>query len=535
MKKYIILIMAAVMTLGFSSCGSDYLDTTPNSDISDQTAYSTTENCAMAVNGLARMMTKQYLRSQGMNGEGTILCWYNDCAGQDGNRCGLTGYSVIFNNEASLRQSRIWIYNYYIWYYYYKLIGNANAIIDNVDQATGTQEERDFIKAQALVYRAFSYWRLCTFYCKRWASSNNGKSDGVVLRLKATDSSEAQDDSLSTLGEVYDQIYADLNQAISLFEESGLDRGADQFYLPNLNVAYAVLARAALYREDWATAADAASKAREGYDLMGDTEYHAGFHTPNSEWLWGVYEDETQTLHYYGFFANIGSDASASAARNYPLAISKELIDSIPESDTRRDLYLVPQSTAEYRTMTDGTSTSAGRVTSSSAALYQRAMETGWMYPSGRVYGFMQFKLRCAFQPGGGSFNIFRAAEMIYTEAEADVHLGKEAEAQDLLYEAVSPYDPDYEPTTATGNELLREIKLYRRFDLFGEGHDWTDVKRWNQDLVRHQLQRTRGANSPGSFCRTFAITIDKDDPQRWEFVIPAREVDYNSYIHETD
>ena len=352
--KYI--IASAVAVLGLASCSSDYLDTTPNDAISTSTAFGTTENCALAVNGISKMMTTQYLGTQGMNGEGTMKNWYNNFTGNDTQKCNQTGWASLWNNLATYKTSKTTAYNYYIWFYYYKLIGNANQVIDNVDNATGSESDKQFIKAQALVYRAYSYYNLITMYSKRWCDSNNGASDGVVLRLKATDSSEAQDQSLSTLAEVYTQIYKDLDDAISLFQQSGQTNS--DFYMPGLNAAYAVKARAALYREDWATAADCAAKARNGYPLMGEANYKAGFNTENNEWIWGVYEAEDQTLYYYSYFAYIGSNSSASACRSYPVAISKELIDQIPESDVRRDLFLVPQSDTEFAEMN-----AAGRTT----------------------------------------------------------------------------------------------------------------------------------------------------------------------------
>lgn len=527
MKKYILFFVAAA-TMGFTSCSSDYLENTPNDAVSKTTVFSSTDNCAKAINGLAKMMTQQYLSKQGMNGEGTIANWYNNFNGNDGQKCAQTGWSTSWNNLASRKTSKTSIYNYYLWFYYYKIIGNANAIIDAIDNATGTESERNFIKAQALVYRAYSYYRLSTFYGRRWQDSNNGSTSCVVLRTKATDPTEDQNKPLATMAEVYEQIYTDLDEAISLFSASTEKREDSEFYLPDLSVAYAVKARAALYREDWQTAADCAAKARDGYKLMGEEEYKSGFNTPNDEWIWGVYEAEDQTLHYFSYFAYIGSNSSSGAARNYPFAISKELVDQIPETDVRRDLYLIPKTDAEFKTMKKSGS-QTGRVTK--GALYERAKKSGYLYETSRVYGYMQFKFRCAFMPGGGSFNLIRAAEMYYTEAEADCHLGKEAEAQQLLYEVVSPYDEAYTKSTKTGNDLLNEVKLYRRFDLLGEGFDWTDCKRWKKDINRKRMNVSKGLKSPGSFSSTFAITIKADEQNRWQWVIPSRETDYNDEI----
>ena len=97
---------------------------------------------------------------------------------------------------------------------------------------------------------------------------------------------------------------------------------------------------------------------------MTPAEYQDGFHTPNDEWIWGVFENEQQNISYYSFYAYIGANSSTSNGRTYPVAISKELIDQIPASDVRRQLYLVPTA-AEYAECN-----AAGRSTKS---LYERA------------------------------------------------------------------------------------------------------------------------------------------------------------------
>lgn len=527
MKKYI-LMLATVATMGLASCGDDYLETAPNDAVPVEDVYATTANINSAINGICKMMSNQYLGTQGMNGEGTILNWYNNFNGNDTQKCNQTGWSSLWNNLESYKTSKTSSYAYYPWYYYYKLIGNINGVLDKVDAAKGSAKDRAYYKAQAQTLRAYCYYRLVTMYCKRWQDSKNGASDGVVLRIHATDPDTVQDAPISTLAETYKLIYDDLDSAIVNFTNCEVDRGKNEFYKPNINVAYAVKARAALYREDWQTAADCAAKARKGYALMSVDDYKAGFNSQNSEWIWGVYEAEDQTLHYYGYYAYIGSNSSAGACRQYPVAISKELIDSIPETDARRELYLVPKTDAEFKQMNATT----GRVSSSSASMYKRAKATGYLYSTSYVFGYMQFKLRAAFMPGGGSFNLFRSAEMYYTEAEADCHLGKDLEAQDLLFEVVKNYDAQYVKSTKTGEDLLEEVKLYRRFDLFGEGFDWTDCKRWKKPIDRKKLDTSKGLASPGNFHSTFAIKIDASDDSRWIWAIPNKESDYNSGLY---
>ena len=510
MKKYILLMGIAL--LGLTACESDYLETQPEDKMSTSTVLGTTGNAALSLNGICKAMSNQYLSTQGMNGEGTILNWYGTFTGNDGQKCNQTGWAALWNSTYHLRKSSSYLY--YPWFYYYKLVSNANGIICNIDAATGPDAEKAFLKAQALTFRAYSFFRLAQLYSFRWKDTQ-GNTPGIVLRIDQSTGDIAQ----STLSETYEQIYADLDEAIKLYGQSGMDRGKDEFYKPALDVAYAIFAKAALTREDWQNAAKYAALARQNHPLMSWSQYKAGFNAPNDEWIWGVYEANDQTLYYYSFYAYIGSNASSSNCRSYPVAISKELIDQIPETDTRRWLYLVP-SEEEWAECN-----SAGR---STGKLYKRAFSeyADRMYSTSLVYGYMQYKLLADFMPGGGSFPLIRAAEMYYTEAEADCHLGKDAEAQQLLFDVTSKFDEAYTKSTKTGDDLLTEVKLYRRFDLFAEGNDWFDYKRWGDTIDRKSIK------NGGSFHTQFAVTIKPEDGNNWTWAIPEKETDYNDLIN---
>ena len=518
MKKYIFIVGIASL-VGLSSCSESYLDTEPQSSVSTPSTVESIVNAEHAINGLCKIMTTPYI-SQGFNGEGTIKTYYGNYPGNDFQKCAYTGYSNVING--TYHTSKTSVYLYYPWFYYYKLIGNANVIIANIDNAEGTNKadanqtmrERAFIKAQALTFRAYAFSQLVQLYSYRWSDSNNGATDGIVLR---TDESHG-DIALSTLAESYQQIYADLDEAIALFQKSGMDRKKNEFYKPNLNVAYAVYARAALNREDWANAAKYAALARTGVSLMTNDQYADGMHTVNNEWIWGVYEAEDQSLGYFAFFAYQGTNSSSSVCRTYPCAISRELIDQIPATDVRRKLYLIPTE-AELKECN-----SAGR---STKTLYKRAFsEYGdRLYETSYVYVYMQFKFLAAFMPGGGSFSLIRGAEMYYVEAEADCHLGKDAEAQQLLFEANKDRDAALVKSEKTGDDLLAEVRLYRRFDLWGEGFDWFDYKRWGLPISRKALSKG------GSFHTTFAKTIQPDAENNWTWMLPNMETDYNELI----
>jgi hypothetical protein len=138
----------------------------------------------------------------------------------------------------------------------------------------------------------------------------------------------------------------------------------------------------------------------------------------------------------------------------------------------------------------------------------------------------MQVKFTVDFMVGGGSFPLFRTAEMYYNEAEAEYHLGNEVTARQLIYDANKDRDPSYTLSTKSGDDLLAEIKLYRRFDLWGEGYDWFDYKRWGESISRKHY------NNGGNWHSTFAITYGPESRNAWTWMIPERETLYNGSVN---
>ncbi|SKB73468.1 SusD family protein [Sphingobacterium nematocida] len=504
-------VLLAVTFLGVG-CKKEYLEKFPTAEVSPNTVFETVDNAKMAVNGLSRLMKRQYLESQGFNGEGTIKMWYGNYAG---NHCvvPMTGWSSVINLEYVANP--LSTYTYYPWYYYYTIIGNANTIISQIDAVPGDEKEKQKIKAQALTFRAYCYMMLAQLYGDRWSSSNNGATNAVVLRTV----DGLEDMPLSTLGQAYELIYNDLNTAVGLYESSGLDRAAANNYEVNKDVAYAIYARAALNREDYPNAEKYAALARAKYPLMSATEYKAGFSTPNKEWIWSVYDNEQETIHFYSFLSYMAYNSTASVVRLYPRSISKELYQKIPSSDIRKNMFLDPVSTGLTFNSTTGQGNAA-------ALAYVRNIYKD-VRPDAVAFAYMQFKINAVGLPGVGHLNNFRASEMYLIEAEAKFKQGKDASlVQGILNDltAKSGRDPNYN-CTATGAALFDEIKKYRAIELWGEGFDFFDMKRWGDPIIRKSF-----ANG-GNFQGALASTIQPTDANGWKLVTPARETDYNTLI----
>ena len=147
------------------------------------------DNAELAVNGLARLMCMQHsYYGQGASGEGWIKYLFGNFPGQNFSVPRLTGWSSIMN--MSYHQRNTSSYDSYGWYYYYRIIDNANMIIGNIDDVpTGgdpqIEARKTFIKAQALVYRAYGHFQLTQLYSHRWMDTNHGDADGVIIRTES--------------------------------------------------------------------------------------------------------------------------------------------------------------------------------------------------------------------------------------------------------------------------------------------------------------------------------------------------------------
>lgn len=495
-------------TLLLASCSSDFLETEPTNATGTTTVFESTENAKLAINGIARLMTNQHLGSQGYNGEGTIKLYYGEYPGNHFMVDHSSRTNQINGNYYENITSR---YTYYPWHYYYKLIANANEIIHNIDNASGSQREKDYIKAQALTYRAYSYTMLAQLYGDRWDDSNNGATEALVLRLEP----DSESMPLSSLSDVYDQVYEDLDFALSLFDSSNYSR-SENFEI-DAKVAQAVYARAAITKKDYPNARKYAALAREDHPLMNTEDYKAGFANPTSEWIWSSYGALDETLYYYSYFAYIGYNSTASNVRTRPKRMSKQLYDQIPASDIRRDLFLDPEGYS--------INTTTGRAGSE---LEANARERFPELPSNaQIYAHMQFKVKANDMPGVGHLNHFRSSEMLLIEAEAR-YFENPADTRivDLLEEltASTGRDPNYS-VTVTGTELLDEIKKYRAIELWGEGFDWFDHKRWGDPIDR------KGVNEGGNFRDPVAIRIEPHEKNKWKWMTPQRETDNNDLI----
>lgn len=544
MKKIINKLFAGSLLAGMmlvSSCAGDYLDTAPTDSTGATDAVGTTANAMKALNGIAKIMTTQHSYfGGGFAGENNIMIQYESYPSENYNyNYYASGWSPIFNQEFHTRTNSI--YDAYAWYYYYTIAGNANTILANIDNAEGTEAERNFVKASALTFRAYAFEKLVHYYCWRWQDSNNGASQGIVLRLDESTGGQGY----ATLAETYAQIYKDLDEAIMLFEQSGMDRNASQVWMPNINVAHAIYARAALTKQDYTKALTEAKLARQNYPLMSNAEYHAGFCNPTSEWIFGSFGSAQENNWYWSYgtqYACNGYYANAAGAANGAGSIGRELINRIPNNDARKALFLTEDKFPGYN-FNDGSAMDLGygilgmgddekkadALWEEAAAYCQKMAVSGLEapYQAGYMYLGGQLKFYVFDTPGVSYLPFIRSSEMVLVEAEANYFLNDETAARAALVElnATSGRNPEY-TCNKSGEALWNEIMDYRELELWGEGFAWSDYKRWNRDIVRHSF--AEGGNAHISVAKT----IPASGVNKWTWDVPLNETDYNDELN---
>ena len=542
MKKIINKLFAGSLLAGMmlvSSCAGDYLDTAPTDSTGATDAVGTTANAMKALNGIAKIMTTQHSYfGGGFAGENNIMIQYESYPSENYNyNVYASGWSPIFNQEFHTRTNSI--YDAYAWYYYYTIAGNANTILANIDNAEGTEAERNFVKASALTFRAYAFEKLVHYYCWRWQDSNNGASQGIVLRLD--ESTDGQ--GYATLAETYTQIYKDLDEAIMLFEQSGMDRNASQIWMPNINVAHAIYARAAPTKQDYTKALTEAKLARQNYPLMSNAEYHAGFCNPTSEWIFGSFGSAQENNWYWSYGTQYACNGYyASTQQTGAGSIGRELINRIPNNDARKALFLTEDKFPGYN-FNDGSAMDLGygilgmgndaekadALWEDAAAYCQKMAVSGLEapYQAGYMHLGGQLKFYVFDTPGVSYLPFIRSSEMVLVEAEANYFLNDETAARASLVElnATSGRNPEY-TCDKSGEALWNEIMDYRELELWGEGFAWSDYKRWNRDIVRHSF--AEGGNAHISVAKT----IPASGVNKWTWDVPLNETDYNDELN---
>lgn len=491
MKKHLLLFsIPLILLLVLTGCEKEFLEETPTTGVSASSATSSTDNLFLVINGIHRLLYER----QGSNGRGgySAMMIQNDVLGEDvvmnARANGWWISMASWNDHTNATDSDL----RHGWRVMYKVINNANIVIEGADDAEGPEADRDAALGQALAYRAFAHFFLVNRHAERYDWNGGNDQPGIPLVLSPTTEGLPR----SSVEEVYAQVNDDLDRAIDLLD--GYERPNASHI--NQSVAQGIKARVNLTQGNWAVAADYAEQAREGYPLMDNEEYRSGFNDyTNDEWMWGGYYNEEQGSAFTNFGAWMSRNFSSSNIRGNPKSIFSELYETIPETDVRSTIFSV---SGDHENLPAGYEISSA---------HQR-----FPYTSQKFLSFGTGDSR-------GDVPYMRAAEMYLIEAEAKARLG--TGGAEALFPLAVNRDPSYTQSTNTGQDLIDEILLQRRWELWGEGFRFFDLKRLDMALDR------TGGNHNAALLNGL-MQVPADDP-RWVWLIPQDEIDANPNVSQ--
>lgn len=281
MKK--ILAIAIGCLIGFTSCELDFFPTdamTPDQLKSDPggALYATDGNYSMFKDRLPYRG-----ETSGYSGNSYVRHFFQMAEFPSDNIC-LAGRTSDPLYEANTYKRDATVRNVtYLWWIGYRIINGANSVIESVQD--GASPESDHLKGENYFLRALVHLNLSTIFSKHY--SHGRENVGIILR-RSTDTSVTQ---RATVGEVYDLIVEDLENAIRLMS-NGRRRGNAGYV--SKEAAQGLLSRVYLYMEKNQEVIDLVNGMLGGADAASKLEPTSSF--PNyfanalnsRETLWAV-------------------------------------------------------------------------------------------------------------------------------------------------------------------------------------------------------------------------------------------------------
>ncbi|MCR5333913.1 MAG: RagB/SusD family nutrient uptake outer membrane protein [Bacteroidaceae bacterium] len=232
--KLIYLTMAFAVMLGFSSCN---LDTFPSDELNSSVLMSQASGAQAIVDGCYAMLKEEYAYVDPYPSGNTYVRHYFQMAEFPADNTCLSGHTTDQLYEATCyRMTANMKNNSHLWWIAYKVIYNANSLIEGFKE--GQSAQCDQLIGEAYFLRALMHLNMVTLFAKPYVLGTDNM--GVPLRI----STNTDETKRATVGEVYDQIVKDLRKAAELMQSPRGNAG-----YASKNAALGLLSRVYLYME----------------------------------------------------------------------------------------------------------------------------------------------------------------------------------------------------------------------------------------------------------------------------------------------
>lgn len=356
MKKQIVIIIAALMAVSLSSC-NDWLDVQPEASVDIKELFKQETGFCEALNGIYTTASGNYLYGGLFTVEILDAMMQNySFAASDPTVYAKTAAFDFTDATFKWRASQIWSNSY-------KAIVNCNLILENIDARRGVLSEGmyELIKGEALALRAYFHLDLLRFFSSSYAQGASTQAIPYVTtysnRVTPT----------STVSEVLDLVIADLSAAKALLktvdpirsatyvigytdDEEATETESTNLFLQhrrhrmNYFAVCGTLARAALYRENTALAAENAEEVilsekftwTDHADLTADAETAGRDRIMYNELLFGWYIPNL-TQEMKNRFSNVSTGYFIN--KTYAHLIYEMGVPSVGSEDIRQKVW----------------------------------------------------------------------------------------------------------------------------------------------------------------------------------------------------
>ncbi len=531
-------ISAILAACVLASC-SDYLETSPSTDVDKSLILSDADAIEVAMNGVYSTMYNRidFVTANAHQCFGNMaVTLAADLMGEDMVQTaeGPGWFWRDYNYETRERYTSKIQRCYFTWTYFYQIINNVNYIISAEGSATGDAAKLQYLLAQAYAVRAYAYFMLIQSFQQTYVGHES--LPGVPIYTEPT-LSTSKGKGRGTVQEVYDRILADLDAAMQRYEACGKSQSditEMDYYAANM-----LKARVALVMNDWQTAADAAAIAlsKPGRSLLSRSEatvvkgtYDAATgawttgstpfnSTSSSSVIWGANIVSDQSTVYASFFSQMDACTDVYYAAESPKCISNWLYAQIPDSDVRKGWW-----NGDIGVDADS-----------------------WKY--GANINYNQFKFQWKDQKSYlGDYIFMRLEEAQLIKAEALCRLGRYDEARSAVSELGQRRDSLYSQrvmsltggeqtfaSTGTVATLLDEILLQRRIELWGETGRIFDILRLAKGWTRDWSVGGKKSNHTNILSKYAEYAAFPADYIECILMIPQTEIDNNPNISDED
>ena len=482
-NKIITGALTLALSMGFVSCGKEFLETKYYKGVDVETGLASADNVNTALTGVYYNLYTRYFAGNYATTIGDIptdISYWNTKTGH---------WDDIYQFTVEETDS----YLSYIWEYGYKIVDNSARIIvacDNLynDATESDKQTLDACRAEAYALRAYANLAMVNVFGHQIKVNGNDFSSKPGIVISETPIPAFSEVKRATVGETYTMIVNDLNNALKYFKAAGGDRG-DKCYI-GVAATEGLLARTYLYMENWDAAISSAEAALEdgGKPALAYTnaDYKALYNGGSSN---------TESFFYLDINAsqNWSANSCGTLWTSYNFSPSPKLLAMYGAKDVRNAIM--------------------GMDAKSSTATVP-------------VFAGGKFASYGSGNPAHATNYLVNAPEMYLIMAEGYIKKNDVANAQKALLNVAkrntSIATTDDLPATAT--ELYAFLKDERARELFQEGLRLYDLRRWGDPA------QVEAYNAPQVLFRANNYNISE-----FVFPIPVDEINANFGVTQNE